>query len=56
MGTPLYYPGFFPILAIGNYCIVIIKKPPLRNVNSLIMDPITEIGVAHAVGLEVFQN
>ena len=46
-------PRFFPIspilhaLADGVYFKVIIKQIPLHNVNSLIIDPITKMGVGH---------
>ena len=50
MWKPHYsFQDFSPFWPMGTtYCIVIIKKPPLHNVNSLIMDPITEMGVAQS--------
>ena len=42
----------FSPLANGLYLIVIINKTLLRNGNCPIMNHITEMGVAHIVGLE----
>ena len=47
---------WFSPFANSVYLIIIINKILLHNGNCPISDPITEIGVAHAVGLEVFQN
>ena len=40
----------FSLLANGLYFIVTTNKTLLRNGNCPIMDPITELGVAHTVG------
>ena len=45
-----HYQNFSP-LANGVYLIVIINRTPLPNGNCPITDPITEMGVAHTVGL-----
>ena len=45
-----HYQNFSP-LANGLYFTVITNKTPLRNGNCPITDPITEMGVAHTVGL-----
>ena len=41
----------FSTLANGLYLIATTNKTLLRNGNCLITDPITEMGVAHTVGL-----
>ena len=44
-----HYQNFSP-LANGLYLIAIINKTPLHNGNYPIMDPIADMGVAHALG------
>ena len=48
-----HYQNFSP-LANGVYLIATTNKTPLRNGNCPITDPITEMGVAHTVGLYTF--
>ena len=48
MCKPYYGNQDFSPLANWVYFKVIVKKIPLHNENSPIMDPITKMGVAHA--------
>ena len=52
--TPIIVISIFFPLANGFYFKVVIEKTPLDNRNSPIMDPITKIGVAHTVELQIF--